>query len=179
MRLQQTQAALPDPLPWLPKGRERRCYSLSARANKEVDPIAQVPGCCSGSVPVLKWVMEDHAAVCEGWQSPQSVEAKLQATRPGLCRQCLQRRQRGLREAIDFLDFNLKETLPRPRKGHSLLQEYLTGKWLEGSLGLNYWEIIPEKGQRHRDSLAPCAERVTSAVQINPKDSIAPQTMFY
>lgn len=44
---------------------------MSARANKEVDTVTQVPGCCSAyaeqeSVPVLKWIMKDHAVACEG-----------------------------------------------------------------------------------------------------------------
>lgn len=58
-------------------------------------------------------------------------------------------------------------------------QQFLTGKWPEGSLGINYWEAIPERGHRHRDSVAPCAEKVTSAMQINSRDSITPPTMIY
>ena len=57
--------------------------------------------------------------------------------------------------------------------------QFLTGKWPKGSLGINYKGTVPERGHRHGDSLAPCAEKVTSAVQINSKESITRLTMFY
>lgn len=58
-------------------------------------------------------------------------------------------------------------------------QQFLTGKWPAGSLGISYRETVPERGHRHGDSLAPCAEKVTSAMQINSKESITRLTMFY
>lgn len=58
-------------------------------------------------------------------------------------------------------------------------QSFLTGKWPEGSLGINYWETISERGPQTSRQLAPCAEKVTSAMQINSKDSLAPRTVFY
>lgn len=88
---------------------------------------------------------------------------------------------RGLLISFPF-QIERKASLPTAgtQKGPLLTanQKFLTGEWPEGSLGINYWEAIPERRPRHRDSLAPWAEKVMSATQINSKDSLNPPTMF-
>lgn len=47
---------------------------------------------------------------------------------------------------------------PLPRAN----QQFLTGKWPEGSLGINYWETIPERGQTLRQFGSLCCEGAIS-----------------
>lgn len=97
---------------------------------------------------------------------------------------CLQGRRPGPEEAINLLSISDgRASLPTAEAQTGPLlaanQQFLTGKWPTGSLGINYRETLPERGQGHGDSLAPCAEKVTSAMQINSKESITRLTMFY
>lgn len=80
--------------------------------------------------------------------------------------------------------FSLKSELPwqpqGPRKGH--FPEQTNNFWQvngrKGHLGLTTGKQS-QKGARHWDSLAPCAAKVPSALQINSKETITPPTMVY